>query len=321
MSTDAGAAAAHPNDADEILGDVLRALRETPQRLPTKYFYDERGSELVEQIMALDEYYPARAEVAILEAHAREIADAVGPHAALIEYGSGSGVKTRILLDHLRSLAAYVPVDISGAHLLAAAETLNVAYPDLPVVPVAADYTTDFDIPELPEGTRRRVVYFAGSNIGNYGRAEAEHLLRHMRELAGPGGCVLLSADLEKDPDVLRAAYNDAKGVTAAFNLNILTHLNRELGSDFDVERFRHDAVWNAEVGRIEMYLVSLTAQEAHVGGETFSFGADERILTEYSQKYTLRRLEDLAQAAGLHIAERWLDPREYFSVNYLIEA
>jgi L-histidine Nalpha-methyltransferase len=294
--------------------DVLAGLSQPEKRLPCKYFYDEEGSALFDRITELDAYYPTRTELAILQAHASEMAEAIGPRAALIEFGSGSSVKTRLLLDALPDLAAYVPVDISEEHLLATAEALRTAYPDLPILPLPADYTETLTLPDLPEH-RRRVVYFPGSTIGNFERDYAEAFLERAARLAGRGGGLLIGVDLVKDPAVLERAYDDEEGVTAAFNRNLLERINRELGADFPAETFEHRAVWNEEEERIEMYLVSTAGREVEVAGRTFRFTPGETIHTEHSHKYTPEGFVEMARHAGFEPDRQWLDPQQYFAV------
>jgi dimethylhistidine N-methyltransferase len=246
------------------------------------------------------------------------MAGRLGPGCALIEYGSGSSLKTRLLLDRLERPVAYVPVDISGEHLLLSARRLARAYPDLEVVPVCADFTRPFPLPPLRQEPRRRVVYFSGSTIGNFGSAEATDLLAGIARLCGPGGGLLIGVDLKKGRAVLEAAYNDRRRVTAAFNLNLLARLNRELGADFDLSRFRHRAFYNPGPGRVEMHLVSQAAQTVHVGGAAFDLAEGETICTEYSYKYGLDDFRELAARAGLTLEQVWTDEKGLFSVQYL---
>ncbi|MEM8559769.1 MAG: L-histidine N(alpha)-methyltransferase [Bacteroidota bacterium] len=310
-----------------FLADVVAGLSTTPKTLPCKYFYDERGSALFDQITELDAYYPTRTEAAIMAAHVEAMAEAVGPRAALVEYGSGSSEKTRRLLAALPDLAAYVPIDISGDYLQAQAERLRQRFPETLILPVAADFTAPFALPALPPDTARRVVYFPGSTIGNFAPGPAVRLLRQMADVAGPssdgrGGGLLIGADLVKDRDVLVRAYDDPEGVTAAFNLNLLARINRDLGGTFDLDAFRHEARWNEEDARIEMHLVSERAQTVHVGttqagGGTFRFAAGESIHTENSHKYTLDGFARLAGRAGWTRRRVWTDPAGSFSVQY----
>jgi dimethylhistidine N-methyltransferase len=299
-----------------FLREVLDGLRRPHKQLPCKYFYDARGAELFEQICALDEYYLTRCELAILDRHAAEMTRHIGSAATLIEYGSGSGRKTLLLLDHLDRPAAYLPVDINSENLTAFGGQLAERYPALKVVPVCADFTKSFDVPAIPDSARR-VVYFSGSTIGNFGPAEAVPLLAHIARLVGPGGGLLIAADLKKDRQVLEAAYDDARGVTAAFNLNLLARINRELGADFNLQGFRHRALFNEPESRIEMHLVSLANQTVHVGGEVIAFREGETIHTENSYKYTLPGFADLARQAGFRVDQVWTDERGLFSVQY----
>ena len=307
----------HPR-RDGMLDEVLAGLRAERKTLPCKYFYDERGSALFDAICELPEYYLTRTELGIMETHIEAMAAALGPQVLLVEPGSGSSVKTRLLLDHLQRPVAYVPVDISRAHLVSAADRLNRLYPDLEVLPVCADFNQPFDIPAPRRHARRSVVYFPGSTIGNFEPPAAVQLLRRLRRLAGSGGALLLGADMRKDRAVLESAYNDAAGVTAEFNLNLLKRLNRELGADFDTAGFQHHALYNEVEGCIEMHLVSRHPQIATVAGEPFEFSAGESILTERSYKYSPELLATLAARAGLKLEATWMDDRRYFSVSYL---
>ncbi len=295
---------------------MLAGLSADSKSVPCKYFYDETGSALFDRITETEEYYPTRTELAIMRAHVSEMADEIGPGAALVEYGSGSSLKTRVLLDHLDALAAYVPIDISREHLFATAERLHAAYPDLPLFPVAADYTADFELPDLPPH-HRRVVYFPGSTIGNFDPEQAAAFLRRAARVAGPGGGLLIGVDLKKDRRTLEAAYDDAAGVTADFNLNLLDRINRELGGTFDRDAFAHRAVWNEAEGRIETYLVSLREQTAEVDGTAFRFGENEAVHTENSHKYTVESFARFATRCGFAPRQAWTDPDELFSVQY----
>ena len=259
-------------DARQFRADVVRGLSAPKKELPCKYFYDEVGSALFEQITELDEYYPTSTELAIMERHAAEMAGLLGPRCLLIEYGSGSSVKTRRLLDHLRDPAGYVPIDVSADYLHSSAQALGEEYPDLEVQPLCADFTRPLGLPMCRKRAARRVVYFPGSTLGNFTPEAALALLRRTAGLCGRGGGLLLGIDMRKDPRVIEAAYNDRRGVTAAFNRNILARINRELGADFDVEQFAHRAFYNVAQGRIEMHLVSRRDQVVRVGGVPFVF-------------------------------------------------
>ena len=306
------------DDSDETFRrSVLAGLSAEQKALEAKYFYDERGSKLFDAITALEEYYPTRAEAALLQTHAAEIAAFVGPGACLVEFGSGSSVKTRILLDALPDLACYVPIDISGAHLIATAEALAGDY-SFPVVPVAGDYTGDLALPAAVPAARR-VGFFPGSTIGNFDPDQATAFLQQARRLLGAGARFLIGADLQKDTGRLVAAYDDAEGVTAAFNLNLLARINRELGGDFDLDAFRHEARYNAAAARIEMHLVSRRAQTVSVAGRRFGFAEGETIHSENSYKYTLESFAALAQEGGWTVAAQWRDPEGLFSLHGLV--
>ena len=311
---DPALATEHP-ETDAFLRDVLGGLAGSPKSIPSKYFYDELGSQLFDAITETEEYYPTRTELAIMETSVGEMAEAIGPQAVLIEYGSGSSLKTRALLDALPDLVAYVPIDISGDHLLSTAATLREAYPGLTIMPVVADYTGDFELPSVPRG--RHVVYFPGSTIGNFNEAQAAHFLQHAAEVAGPGGGLLIGIDLIKDRATLEAAYDDAAGVTAEFNLNLLDRINRELDATFDRDGFRHHAVWNEDERRIETYLVSLRDQEVTICGVPFTFEEGEAVHTENSQKYTVDGFAGTAADAGFALRHAWTDPADLFAVLY----
>lgn len=305
-------------ERDAFLADALRGLGQPQKTLPCKYFYDAEGSKLFDQICQLPEYYPTRTELGILHAHAAEMARCLGREALLIEYGSGSSVKTRLLLDRLERPAAYVPVDISGDHLFETALSLRLDYPGLPVLPVCADFTAEFRLPKPPGPVARRTIYFPGSTIGNFAEKAAVELMAGVARRVGPGGGFLVGVDLKKDLRVLERAYDDAEGVTAAFNLNLLARMNRELDADFDLRRFEHRARWNEAAGRVEMHLVSRTRQVAHIDGEPIQFSAGESICTEHSHKYSVEGFAHLARQAGLAVRHVWTDRRRFFSVQYL---
>jgi dimethylhistidine N-methyltransferase len=303
--------------SDNFLDDVLAGLAEPQKRISSKYFYDERGSQLFNDICELPEYYPTRTEMGLLTAHASEFAPLIGAHASVVEFGSGSSTKVRVLLDALESPAAYIPVDISREHLLASSKALADSYPDLPVVPVAADYTQPFELPEI-EGEAARIGFFPGSTIGNFTRTAAEDFLRAAATDLGADNGLLIGVDLRKDEDILHAAYNDAAGVTAAFNMNLLERINRELEADFDLAAFRHDARWVADKGRIEMHLVSERDQEVRIDGAHFAFAAGETIHTEDSHKYGIDEFQELAARAGWRAFRHWTDADALFSLHYL---
>jgi dimethylhistidine N-methyltransferase len=305
-------------ESDDFLAEVLLGLAQPQKVLPCKFLYDQRGSELFDRICDLAEYYPTRTELRIMQEHAPEMAEAMGEEVLLIEYGSGSSLKTRVLLDHLGRPAGYVPIDISREHLAATARQLQKDYPGLPVHPVWADYTRPFTLPRESDRARRRVVYFPGSTVGNFMRADACAFLKQAAQVVGPGGSMLIGVDLRKDPSILERAYNDSEGVTAAFNLNLLRRINRELEGGFDLNRFIHQAVFNDEMGRIEMHLVSRDDHEVQVGDTSFHFQKGETIRTECSHKYTVESFADLAGEAGWTVDTVWTDDKRLFSVQLL---
>jgi dimethylhistidine N-methyltransferase len=304
---------------DDELDELIEGLKQPEMMISPKYFYDERGSKLFEQITRLPEYYPTETELGIMRDNIREIASLVGKQASLIEFGSGSSLKTRILLEHLDELAAYVPVDISEDHLLQSARQIREEFPDLDVLPVVADFTQPFRLPSPEVMPVRNVVYFPGSTIGNFTHDAAHELLLVMHEEAGAGGALLIGVDLQKDPEIIERAYNDSAGLTAEFNRNMLRHLNREFGADFDLDAFTHSAEYNEEEGRVEIRLVSEQDQEFTLGDESFSIDRDETILTEYSHKYTLDGFAAMAEAAGFRVKRVWMDDGRLFSVQYLV--
>ena len=296
---------------------IVAGLSQPQKRILSKYFYDERGSKLFEQITQLPEYYPTRTETALLRAHAAEFAELIGPHASLVEFGSGSSTKVRILLDALEAPSAYVPIDISRDHLIESAKGLAEAYPDLMVVPVAADYTQPLELPEIPDEVVR-IGFFPGSTIGNFSYAEAVEFLHNAATELGSDNGLLIGVDLKKDAAILNAAYNDSAGITAEFNLNILRHINRELGVDFDLDGFTHDARWLPEEGRVEMHLVSKRDQTVRLDGHVFEFAQGESIHTEDSHKYTIEEFHALAAEAGWRAFRHWTDADNLFSIHYL---
>lgn len=298
---------------------VLAGLGAERKWLPCKFFYDETGSHLFDQICDLPEYYPTRTELGILADRAGDIAAHIGPAAQLVEFGSGAGIKIRLLLSALERPLSYVPVDISRAHLLHAARDLAKDFPALGIAPVCADYTKRFALPAIP-GIRPRATFgfFPGSTIGNFTPTEAAAFLARARRLLGPNTSMLVGVDLVKDPAILRAAYNDAAGITAAFNLNLLRRINRELGGDFDLDSFAHEGRWNDELGRIEMHLVSRREQSVSIAGTSFAFAPDETIHTENSYKYRIPQFQALAAEAGYRPLAVWTDAAELFSVHLL---
>lgn len=305
-------------DTDCAFGhDLARALAERPRRISPKYFYDVRGSQLFDRICDLPEYYPTRTELGILTQRAGEIAAQIGPRAEIVEFGAGSLVKVRLLLDALQSPQRYLPIDISGEHLEAAADALRADYPGLAVQPIVADYTRPFALPPKLEGAGRRVGFFPGSTLGNFDPEEALAFLQQAARMLRGGG-LLLGVDLVKRPELLHAAYNDAQGVTAAFNLNLLARANAELGTDFDLDGFDHAAFYNAPLRRIEMHLVSRRAQAVTLHGQRHTIEEGEAIHTENSHKFTIEGLRALAVRAGFGIGPVWTDPDRLFSVHWL---
>ena len=304
--------------APSLVEDVLRGLQSTPKRLSPTYLYDERGSQLFDLICELPEYYVTRTETRILAAHAQEIASCIGDNALLVEFGSGASTKTRLLLDRLPNLAAYVPVDISRSHLMAAASRISAAYPHLEVLPACADFTQAFPLPKPKRPPARVVVFFPGSTIGNFDAPAAIDLMKVMRRTVGTGGALVIGFDLAKDPAVLERAYDDSAGVTAAFDLNVLRRLNRDLGANFDLRGFRHQAVWVPAASRIEMHLVSSVAQEVVIAGEVIRFAENEHLITEHCHKYTPASFAAQARAAGWTAERTWADEQHYFNIQYL---
>ncbi|MDQ2798412.1 MAG: L-histidine N(alpha)-methyltransferase, partial [Armatimonadota bacterium] len=296
----------HAPDLATFHAEALAGLQSFEKTLPCKYFYDRRGSQLFDLICELPEYYPTRTEAAIMRDHVGEMAALFGPDTLLIEYGSDSSTKTRILLDHLPHLAGYVPMDISREHLYQTADGLCAAYPHLDILPLCADYTAEFDLPTALRPVCSRVVYFPGSTIGNFHREQAAQFLEQIAETCGPGGGLLIGVDLRKAPQILEPAYNDRQGITAAFNLNLLRRMNEELGADFDLDQFAHYAFYNDFVGRIEMHLMSLRPQTVHLGNTAIAFEEEETILTECSYKYSLPEFEKIAASAGLVVRKVW---------------
>ena len=297
--------------------DVIEGLTAFPKRLPPKYFYDEIGSELFERITALPEYYPTRTELAILEQNAGAITALFDADTALIEFGSGSSRKVRILLGASPALTAYVPVDISPEMLNGEAAALRRDLPNVSVLPLAADFTRPFKLPSAA-AERKRAGFFPGSTIGNFEPYEAGTFLRHAGHILGPGALLIVGVDVVKAPEVLHAAYNDAAGVTAAFNLNLLGRINRELGGDFDLDAFEHHAFYNRERHRIEMHLASAKRQRVRVCGQVIDFRAGETILTENSYKYSVESFGALARGTGWTPLSVWMDPNGFFSVHAL---
>jgi L-histidine Nalpha-methyltransferase len=308
-------------DKDDFLACVRAGLRRQPKSIPPKFFYDSHGSHLFDLICSTPEYYPTRTETGTLERYGTEMAKLIGASCVLIEFGSGSAVKTPLLLRHLSDDAVYVPIDICEPHLLHSTQRLQNMFPAMRMQPLCLDYT---HIPVHTLNTysdKRKVVYFPGSTIGNYTPDEVVQLLKQIAELAGDSGALLIGVDCKKSPDLLNAAYNDAEGYTAAFNLNLLTRMQCELGAQLDVKRFEHYAYYNAALGRIEMHLVSCCPQVIRLGNESFTLAEGETIHTENSYKYTAHEFQQLAQAAGWHLKTTWSDHDGLFNVHYLSQS
>jgi len=309
-----------PN-AQEFLLAVQTGLAQRQRRLPCKYFYDQRGSQLFDEICELDEYYLTRTELDIMERHAAEMASAIDAGVMLIEFGSGSSIKTKLLLDQLDRPAAYVPVDISKKHLHLTANKLSHNYPGLEVLPVCADFTKPFQLPISEQTPTHNAVYFPGSTIGNFTPHAAKALLSQIAQLCGSGGGLLIGVDLQKDVAVIESAYNDAGGVTAQFNLNLLRRINQELGANFALDQFEHSAVYNRAAGRVEIGLRSVCKQNVELAGEVYRFDENEIVLTEYSTKYTINGFAELAAHAGYELHNYWTDENDYFGVLHLVIA
>jgi dimethylhistidine N-methyltransferase len=299
--------------------DVLVGLSQSPKRLPCKYLYDRRGSMLFDAICEQPEYYLTRTEQQIVRQHSREMIGALGPDVVLVEFGSGSSIKTRYLLEQLEQAASYVPVDISREHLMATASRLKRDFRDLRIWPVCADFTAEFCLPPQLDSNDRRVVYFPGSTIGNFEPTGAVRLLNGITRLCGTDGGLLIGVDLLKDPLVIERAYNDAAGVTAEFNLNLLMRINRELGGNFDLDQFDHLAFYDERFQRVDLRLISKRPQRVQISGATFDFAADEPIHTEHSHKYTIDRFARMASEAGWKLERQWTDQDQYFGVLYFV--
>lgn len=305
----------HPPLAN-LKQEVLEGLAQQPKAISPKFFYDEQGSQLFDKITQLPEYYPARTEIAILETHKEAIAEHLGQECLLVELGSGSSHKIRILLEALQP-AVYMPMDISKEYLLQSAHALAEAYPELVVHAACADYSCHFDLPDYPQ-QMPRAAFFPGSSIGNFEPQQAQSLLQRVAQLIGQGNNLLVGVDLKKETTYLNAAYNDAEGVTAAFNLNLLERINRELNANFDLENFYHHAFYNPEQGRVEMHLISEVEQQVQVGGCSFTFDEGESIHTESSYKYTVDQFHALAGKSGFQPKAVWTDTEQMFSVHCL---
>jgi dimethylhistidine N-methyltransferase len=300
----------------DMLQDVLDGMRCTPKSLPSKYFYDERGSQLFDEITRLAEYYPTRTERKLMQDNVEEMGEYLGDQVILIEPGSGSSEKTRILLNAIESIKGYIPIDISKGYLKKVAKRLRKDYPELEVLPISVDYTRSFKLPEL-KVSGRRVVFFPGSTIGNFKPKTVHRFFEVISNIVGASGGVLIGVDLKKDVEVLEAAYNDSEGVTAEFNKNMLKHLNREIGAQFKPELMDHKAIWNEEEGRIEMRLYANESHSISVNGNVFEIEKGEFIHTENSHKYSLSEFEELV-APWFDVTKVWTDRNDYFSVQFL---
>jgi dimethylhistidine N-methyltransferase len=310
-----------PVSAD-FLAEVLAGLSSSPRTMPCKFFYDERGADLFQRICDLPEYYITRTETELLRRYAPEIAESIGPNAALIGFGTGAGIKTRLLLEHLQNPIAYIPVDISKQRLVDSAVELSRAMPALEILPVCADYLQELQFPKPLRKPDHVAVFFPGSTIGNLEPPVAQDFLRRVCRLCGKSGGLIIGVDLQKSRDLLEAAYNDSAGVTAKFNLNLLVRANRELDADFDLARWKHRAVYNPSEGRIEMHLVSQGPQTVHVGSREFAFSDGEKIVTEFSYKHTVDGFAHLAASAGFREASRvWTDPQRLFAIFHFAVA
>jgi dimethylhistidine N-methyltransferase len=307
----------HPA-TDDFEAAVTEGLSQPQKELPCKFFYDEAGSRLFDEICTLDEYYPTRTEISVLTENRHRIAELIPEQCQLVEFGSGSSVKVRILLESLPAVVAYTPVDISREHLIRSAAALARDFPAIEVSAVCADYTREIEIPRprmSPEA--RRIVFFPGSTIGNFTPTQAREFMIESAGTIGPGGGLLIGVDLKKDKRTLDAAYNDAKGVTAKFNMNLLTRINRELGADFDLSSFRHLAAYDEREGCIQMHLESLRKQTVHLNGSSFAFAPGETIHTENSYKYAIDEFQALGREAGYEPVEAWTDAARLFSVHF----
>jgi dimethylhistidine N-methyltransferase len=301
-----------------FLEDVIAGLKKSPKSIPCKYLYDHHGSRLFEAICELDDYYPTRAELNIMRKFGPSMAQHIGRRVVLVELGSGSSLKTRFLLEHLQEPVAYLPVDISASHLHLTATKLRMEYPELEVRPIVSDFTELLQLPTSFQD-HRVCTYFPGSTIGNLEPDEAIALLRRVAQLGRHPSGLLIGFDLQKDPGILHRAYNDSEGVTAEFSLNLLHRINRELHANFNHAHYRHLAFYNPLQGRVEIYIQSLCDQTVVIAGERWRFDKNERILTEYSHKYTVKSFSELSEHAGFSMEHVWIDDEELFAVAYLI--
>ncbi len=304
------------SENDIVINEIINGLSSKQKKLPSKLFYDERGSELFDLICELEEYYPTRTEKKILEDNLEEIISVFQENTLFIEFGSGSSQKTKLLLERIPFLSGYIPIDISEKHLNKSVESLKEAFPELEIFPMAADYTQPLQFPELHHIVEHKITFFPGSTIGNFLPDDARKFLNLIASECGEGGGLLIGVDLKKDKEILEAAYNDNRGVTAEFNLNMLRHINREFGFDFDLSKFCHRAIYNDEMGRIEMHIVSLENQIVNGFGKLFRIIENEYILTEYSHKYSIQNFEELA-SDSFNVKKVWTDPDSLFSLQF----
>ena len=311
-----------PGASDMFRADVIAGLSQQPGRrsLPSRYLYDRRGCELFEAICETPEYYPTRTELSLMQRDARSMAEVLGPRCQVVELGSGAGIKTQLLLDELENPVSYVPVDFAPDYLIPASDRLRAKYPGVRVEPVCANFAESFAVPAAPDA-ERTIVYFPGSTIGNFSRESAVELVNRMKCLTGPAGGMLIGVDLKKDVGLLAAAYNDAAGVTAQFTANMLVRMQRELNAKLDLEQFAHLARYNVEEGRIEIYLCSMQDQAIEIGDQRFEIANAELINTEYSYKYDLGDVQDLALQAGMALTHAWLDELNWFGVFFFSSA
>ncbi len=305
-----------PSD-QRLLEEILVGLSKEQKELPCKLFYDKKGSELFDQITTLPEYYPTRTEIGIIKSNIDEIASCIGKNSLLVELGSGSSMKIRLLLGGIKEISAYVPLDISYSHLIESTNALSKDFPDIRIIPLCVDYTKPFEFPKFDFKWEKLVVFYPGSTIGNFHPSYAKKFLANVAKRTGKGSGLLIGVDLKKDKAVIENAYNDTKGITAEFNLNILCRLNSDIGFNFDTDKWEHSAVYNENQGRIEMHLVSLTNQRVSHNGTRISFDKDESIITEYSYKYSLDEFEDLIKDY-YRVQKVWVDSNKRFSLQYL---
>ena len=304
-----------------FLAETIAGLSKSPKELLCKFFYDDHGARLFQKICGLPEYYITRTELGILRVRGAEMADALGPNIELIGLGTGAGTKTRILLEELRDPAVYIPIDISKEQLQRSTARFRKMFPKLEILPIAADYLEPLELPLPRKPSARSVVYFPGSTIGNFEPIAATKFLRRLSDLAGQDGGLVIGVDLQKDPRIIEAAYNDRQGITAEFNLNLLVRANRELGADFDLNNWRHRAIYNPSEGRIEMYVISQIDQRVRIEDRQFDFRRGEKVLTEYSYKHTPEGFAGIAHQAGFRFEKLWTDKARLFGVFYFTVA